>query len=95
VTVNGATFSTLWKPPFRVDVSDVVRRAGGSQTSLRLTVKVTNLWPNRMIGDDFKPADSTFAPGTIMERHLTEWPRFILEGKPSPSGRYTFATWGH
>mgnify|MGYP001255511005 FL=1 len=30
-----------------------------------------------------------------MERHLTEWPRFILEGKPSPSGRFTFATWGH
>lgn len=30
-----------------------------------------------------------------MERHLIEWPRFILDGKPSPAGRFTFATWGH
>ena len=48
-----------------------------------------------MIGDDFKPADSKFEQGKIMERRLIEWPQFIQEGKPSPSGRYTFATWGH
>jgi hypothetical protein len=24
---------------------------------------------------------------------LAEWPRWLLEGKPSPSGRYTFSTW--
>jgi hypothetical protein len=95
VAVNGAAVPTLWKPPFRVDVTEAVRQAGGSQPSLQVTVKVTNLWPNRLIGDDFKPADSQYAPGAIMERHLTEWPRFILDGKPSPTGRLTFATWGH
>ncbi len=95
VTVNGVTYPTLWKPPFRIDITDVVRQAGSSRDSLQLTVKVTNLWPNRMIGDDFKPADSKFEEGKIMERHLIEWPQFIQEGTPSPSGRYTFATWGH
>jgi hypothetical protein len=98
VTVNGATVPTLWKPPFRIDVTEVVRRAGGSQPSalsLQVSVKVTNLWPNRMIGDDFKLADSTYAQGAIMERHLIGWPPFIQDGKPSPSGRFTFATWGH
>jgi len=93
VTINGKTFATLWKPPFRVDVTDLL---GEKPTTLELVVKVTNLWPNRIIGDDFKPEDSTFAPGKpIMERHLNGWPRFVLDGKPSPSGKYTFATWKH
>lgn len=58
--------------------------------------RVTNLWPNRLIGDDFKPEDCTFEPGQpLMARHLNGWPAFIREGKPSPSGKQTFATWKH
>ena len=92
VTVNGRAYPTLWKPPFRVDITEALAASGNE---IPLTVKVTNLWPNRLIGDDFKPADSAFAPGQIMERHLLSWPAFVLEGKPSPTGRFTFATWGH
>ena len=59
-------------------------------------MKVTNLWPNRIIGDDFLPEDSTFEPGKpLMERHLNGWPQFVLDGKPSPSGKHTFTTWKH
>ena len=91
VTVNGKPFPTLWKPPFRVDVTDAVH--AGKNT---VEVRVTNLWPNRIIGDDFLPEDCTFEPGKpIMERHLNGWPQFILDGKPSPSGKRTFATWKH
>lgn len=91
VSVNGRQFRTLWKPPFRVDVTDALR--DGENT---VEVRVTNLWPNRIIGDDFKPEDSTFESGKpIMERHLNGWPQFILDGKPSPSGKFTFATWKH
>lgn len=91
VSVNGRQFRTLWKPPFRVDVTDALRDGENS-----VEVRVTNLWPNRIIGDDFKPEDSTFEPGKpIMERHLNGWPQFILDGKPSPSGKFTFATWKH
>jgi hypothetical protein len=47
VTVNGKPVGgVLWKPPFQVDVSSALK-PGSNQ----LTVKVTNLWPNRMIGD--------------------------------------------
>lgn len=95
VTVNGVTYPTLWKPPFRIDITDVVHQSGGTQPILQLTVKVTNLWPNRMIGDDYKPADSKYQQGEIMERRLIEWPEFIQGGKSSPSGRYTFTTWYH
>ena len=91
VSVNGKKFPTLWKPPFRVDVTDALREGENA-----IEVRVTNLWPNRIIGDDFKPEDCTFEPGKpLMERHLNGWPQFILDGKPSPSGKVTFATWKH
>jgi len=91
VSVNGRTFPTLWKPPFRMDVTDALRDGENE-----LEVRVTNLWPNRIIGDDFKPEDCTFEPGKpIMERHLNGWPQFVLDGSPSPSGKFTFATWKH
>jgi len=104
VTVNGRTYPTLWKPPFRVDITDAlacsdnqtIKQSNNQTIQLSLSIRVTNLWPNRIIGDDFKPEDSTFEPGKpIMERHLNGWPQFVLDGKPSPSGKYTFATWKH
>lgn len=50
VKLNGKPLGVLWRPPFRVDVTDQAR-AGAN----RLEVKVTNLWPNRLIGDAAKP----------------------------------------
>lgn len=47
VAVNGKPVGgILWKPPFRVDVTDALKPGPN-----RIEVKVTNLWPNRMIGD--------------------------------------------
>jgi hypothetical protein len=46
VVVNGKSAGVVWKAPFRIDVTDLLR-AGAN----RLTVRVTNLWPNRLIGD--------------------------------------------
>jgi hypothetical protein len=46
VFVNGKSAGILWKPPFRVDVTDLLRPGVN-----RLNVRVTNLWPNRLIGD--------------------------------------------
>jgi hypothetical protein len=50
VSVNGKPVAVLWRPPFRADVTE--RLHAGKN---RLEVKVTNLWPNRMIGDAAKP----------------------------------------
>jgi hypothetical protein len=46
VSINGRVLGVLWKTPFAVDITDAVR-AGDNQ----LEIRVTNLWPNRMIGD--------------------------------------------
>jgi hypothetical protein len=56
----------------------------------RLEVKVTNLWPNRLIGDEQLPDDREWNG-----KHLKAWPQWVLEGKPSPTGRFTFTTWHH
>jgi len=47
VEINGKPIGgVLWKPPFVVDVTRVLKPG-----SNEISVKVTNLWPNRMIGD--------------------------------------------
>jgi len=96
--LNGHDLGILWKPPFRVDITKILR-AGANE----LTVDVVNLWPNRLIGDDMLPPDCEWIPpqtsgnplpithGSILAR----WPEWILENKPSPTGHVTFATWKH
>jgi hypothetical protein len=50
VSLNGKSLGILWKEPFRVDITDAAN-AGAN----KLVVRVTNLWPNRMIGDQKLP----------------------------------------
>lgn len=84
VRLNGSDLGTLWKAPFRVDVTDVLRSGAND-----LEVKVANLWINRMIGDERLPEDSERnANGT-----LKSWPQWLAEGRPSPTGRFTFTSW--
>ena len=92
--VNGKQFPVLWRPPYRVDVTDLI---GGSET-LDVKVKVTNLWPNRLIGDDFLPEDCEWKGAKLVdtkEIYLTEIPQWVKEGRRSPTGRSTFTTWKH
>ena len=83
-TLNGHELGILWKPPFRVDVTAALQ-SGRNQ----LRIRVTNLWINRMIGDEQLPADCDQAPNG----QLLKWPQWLLDGKPSPTGRFTFTTW--
>jgi hypothetical protein len=84
VKVNGKRFPLLWKPPYRLDVTSALH--AGRNT---LEVAVVNLWPNRLIGDEQLPEDSERNPDGTLKR----WPPWLLDGKPSPTGRYTFSSW--
>ncbi|MCX6997369.1 MAG: glycosyl hydrolase [Kiritimatiellaeota bacterium] len=84
VQLNGKPLGILWKPPYRVEVTSAVKP--GNNT---LEIKVVNLWINRMIGDEQLPEDSDRnGDGT-----LRAWPKWLDEGKPSPTGRFTFTSW--
>lgn len=63
VSVNGRPLPLLWKPPYRVDVTEAVQ-AGSN----RLEIKVTNQWTNRQVGDQAAPAGKRVlgAPAEMM-----------------------------
>jgi hypothetical protein len=84
VKLNGIDLGVLWKSPYRVDLTAALK-AGEND----LEIRVTNLWVNRLIGDEQLPEDSERNPdGT-----LKAWPQWVIERKPSPTGRFTFTSW--
>jgi hypothetical protein len=52
ISVNNQQFPVQWKPPYRINITPCLT-AGTNH----LTVKVTNLWPNRLIGDQYLPVE--------------------------------------
>ena len=58
VSINGMPSATLWKPLYRVDVTDVLKPGEN-----HLQIKVTNQWTNRQIGDRPLPPDKKVLAG--------------------------------
>ncbi len=77
VKVNGQDKGLLWKPPFSCDVTDALK-PGTNQ----LEVRVTNLWPNRLIGDEQFPDDASWEG-----IYLKSWPDWFLWNQPRPEPR--------
>lgn len=80
VRLNGADLGLLWKPPFRVEVTERLKPGMNE-----LQVEVTNLLVNRMIGDEQLSGRDPERDG---------FPEWVLSDRPdSGSGRYTWSTW--
>jgi hypothetical protein len=46
VSINGQPVGTAWKPPFRLEVGAALKPGVN-----RISIAVSNLWPNRIAGD--------------------------------------------
>ncbi len=94
LTVNKKDVGVLWFPPYKKDITDVLKV--GENT---LDIAVTNNWANRLIGDEQEPEDVTFGKekvvlGDTAGKPLKEYPLWFLKNKPRPSeGRKAFTTW--
>ena len=84
VYVNGKSAGSCWKPPFRLDITNLLK-PGENQ----LEIHVTNLWVNRLIGDEFLPAENQYdAWGEL--KTLPEW---YKNNEVKTGDRITFVTW--
>ena len=96
VTVNGVSYPVLWKPPFILDITDALvcnpSTLNPQLSTLNFQIKVTNLWPNRLIGDEHLPSDREWTPGRNWLKEIPDW---VKRGERSPTGRHTFTTWHH
>ena len=77
VRLNGHDLGVVWAPPFRVDITDVVKPGGNL-----LEVDVVNFWPNRIIGDQFLPEDKRYTRTNI--RRLTKENALMESGLLGP-----------
>ena len=59
VSVNGKALGTLWKPPYRLELSDALRPGEN-----RIEIAVTNQWTNRLLGDVRLPVGEKILGGS-------------------------------
>ncbi len=73
VKVNGKSLGIVWKKPFRVDATGALKPGAN-----KLEIKVTNLWVNRLIGDQ--------QPGVTNKITYTTMPFYQANSPLLPSG---------
>ena len=82
VIVNGENLGVVWRAPYRIDISRAAKEGVNE-----LEIRVTNLWPNRLIGDERSQANRDYPPKS--------WPDWVRNGSKIPTQYSTFATWKH
>lgn len=96
VSLNGKNLGTLWKPPFRLEVGDVLKEGKNV-----IEIKITNLWVNRLVGDEKLHPDpeldylpyGNWGREWIAGGPLTSIPDWVKNGGKSPVGRTSFVLW--
>ena len=92
VRLNGCDLGVVWCAPWGVNVpKGLLKRTGNT-----LEIEVTNVWANRLIGDEQESEDCPWKPGYRGGRYLARFPDWFVKGEKRPSaGRYTFTTWNY
>ncbi|GAC1669845.1 MAG: hypothetical protein NVS9B4_25900 [Candidatus Acidiferrum sp.] len=94
VTVNGKNLGVVWTAPWHIDITDALKHGDN-----KMEIAVSNVWANRLIGDEHEPPDCVFIPGDVKFKsgdYLKEFPDWFLKGEKRPSqGRFAFVTWNY
>ena len=77
VRLNDIDLGIVWTRPFRVEISSALKSENN-----KLEIDVVNLWPNRLIGDEFLPADQRFTQTNI--RKFTKKSELLPSGLLGP-----------
>lgn len=88
VRVNRMDFGVLWKAPYKVDISKALK-AGRNQ----LAIEVTNVWANRLIGDEQLPDEASWIAVPGRGWRLQDKPAWFDTSGPRSSGRIASSTW--
>jgi hypothetical protein len=92
VRLNDRDLGVVWCDPWQVRVPAGLLKATGN----RLEIAATNVWANRLIGDEQQPADTEWLPGYMGGQYLKRFPDWFVKGSKRPSAeRYTFTTWNY
>jgi hypothetical protein len=78
IRLNGKDLGILWTAPWQVNITGALKNIDNL-----LEVDVSNLWINRLIGDEKQPWDGVVDG---------QWPAWLLNGTKRESKRYTFTT---
>jgi len=73
VRINGKDAGTVWKPPYRLDVTGLVTDGGN-----KMEIDVVNTWFNRLIGDA--------QPGGVNKVSSTTYKRSDPKSPLKPAG---------
>ena len=94
ITLNGKNLGVVWTAPWRIEITEAL--VPGEN---RLEIACTNVWANRLIGDEQEPPDMLWEKADpIMNGgyYLREFPEWFLKNDVRPSkGRYAFTTWNY
>jgi len=93
VFINDKDAGVVWTAPWKINIP-----SAWLQSTNKLGIEVTNVWANRLIGDEQQPDDMEWLPNAYFYnsgKYLKEFPEWFLENKPRPSKRYWFTTWNY
>ena len=80
VYLNGKDLGVSWIAPFELDCTSAIKKGKNE-----LVIEVTNLWTNRLIGDEALPDTSGY------KKEAKEMPKWYTDNEPQPaSERRTF-----
>ena len=82
IYLNNKDLGVIWTAPWRIKIPAGLLK----QVNNNLKIEVTNVWANRLIGDEQQPSDCEFIPGYLGGGYsLKEFPDWFLKKQPRPS----------